>query len=482
MRIEYTELKKAQKECPKKIYDSLSSFSNQDEGGIIIFGIDEESDYAVTGVDDPQKLQKSINEKCKEMEPVVRPFITSTRVEGKTVVAAEIEGMDYSLRPFFYKQKGRIKGSYVRVGDSDESMTETEIYAYDAFKKDLKDDLYTTSDKLFYPDESLIKKYIGLYRANNPNSSLVFTDEDILNFSGVYFEGRPTLAGILVFSQAPQLSFPEYSIICLVVPGKKIGDKSPNGARFLENRRINGSITTMLDEAVAFVARNSRMQTRINEQGKRDDIPEYPIEAVREAILNALIHRDYGPYTRESSIRVAIYDDRLEITSPGGLYGNNTVEQLGVKQIETRNGRLVRILEDLNVTEHRFSGIPTIYNECQKYGFPKPEFISKHGEFTVIFHSGSDLSSLSNHAEEKKIEEEAHEVLQKNNLTEENLLEYCKTPRTRKEISEFFNLRWDSINRKYIRRLLQSGELTLTVPESPRSPYQQFKCVKISDK
>ncbi len=468
------ELKKAQKDCPKKIYDTLSSFSNQDEGGIILFGIDEENGYIVSGVDDPQKLQKSINEKCKEMDPVVRPFITSAKVENKTVVAAEISGVEYSLRPVFYKQKGRLKGSYVRVGDSDEPMTETEVYGYEAFRKNLKDDLYTTCDQLLYPDEALLQKFIKLHRANNPNSSLVFSDDQILHFSGVYYEGYPTLAGTLVFSQAPQLSFPEYSIICLVIPGKQIGDQAPNGARFLENRRINGPIITMLQEAVSFVSQHSRMQTRINKQGERDDIPEYPLEAVREAILNALLHRDYGPYTRESSIRVAMYDDRIEITSPGGLYGNSSVEQLGSKQIETRNGRLVRILEDLNVTEHRFSGIPTMYKECRKYGFPEPEFISKHGEFTVILRSGSVRPSVQSASNDLNDDAKTDRPVVTVSTIEEKILNFCSIPRSRKEISDFTGLKWDTLNRKYICHLIQNEKLELTLPETPRSPKQQY--------
>ena len=70
------ELKKAQNECPKRLYDTLSAFSNQDEGGVIIFGIDEENGYAETGVYDPQDLQRKINAQCLQMEPVVRPLLT----------------------------------------------------------------------------------------------------------------------------------------------------------------------------------------------------------------------------------------------------------------------------------------------------------------------------------------------------------------------------------------------------------------------
>ena len=129
------ELKSAEKGCPQHLYDSFSSFSNQDEGGIIIFGVDEKQDYKEVGVYDPQDIQKKINEQCLQMEPVVRPLLTIIEKDGKFFVSAEIPGVDLADRPVFYKGKGRLKGSYTRVGDSDEPMTEYEIYSYEAYRK-----------------------------------------------------------------------------------------------------------------------------------------------------------------------------------------------------------------------------------------------------------------------------------------------------------------------------------------------------------
>ena len=106
------ELKSAENGCPQHLYDSLSSFSNQDEGGIIIFGIDEKQDYKEVGVYDPQDIQKKINEQCLQMEPIVRALLTVVEKDGKFFVSAEIPGVDLADRPVFYKGKGRLKGSY----------------------------------------------------------------------------------------------------------------------------------------------------------------------------------------------------------------------------------------------------------------------------------------------------------------------------------------------------------------------------------
>ena len=135
------ELKTATKGCPTRLFDTLSSFSNQDEGGILIFGIDETDDYAIKGVYDAQDLQKKVTEQCKQMEPSIRALFTVCEIDGKTVVSAEIPGVDISERPVFYKGVGRIKGSYVRVGESDEPMSEYEIYSYEAFRKRTRDDI-----------------------------------------------------------------------------------------------------------------------------------------------------------------------------------------------------------------------------------------------------------------------------------------------------------------------------------------------------
>ena len=92
------ELKSAEKGCPQHLYDSLSSFSNQDEGGIIIFGINEKQDYKEVGVYDPQDIQKKINEQCLQMEPIVRPLLTVAQKDGKAFVSAEIPGVDLTQK------------------------------------------------------------------------------------------------------------------------------------------------------------------------------------------------------------------------------------------------------------------------------------------------------------------------------------------------------------------------------------------------
>ena len=135
------ELKSARQGCPKRLYDTLSSFSNQDDGGVIVFGVDESNNFEECGVYNPQNLQREINEQCLQMEPIVRPLLTVAEKDGKCFMAAEIPGIDLTDRPCFYKGKGRLKGSYIRSGESDAPMTEYEVYSYEAFRKKYQDDI-----------------------------------------------------------------------------------------------------------------------------------------------------------------------------------------------------------------------------------------------------------------------------------------------------------------------------------------------------
>lgn len=194
------ELKAAGHGCPTRLYDTLSSFSNQDEGGIIIFGVDEKSGYEIIGVYDPQDLQKKITEQCKQMEPMVRALFTVCEVNGKIIVSAEIPGVDVAYRPVFYKGVGRIKGSYIRVGESDEPMSEYEIYSYEAFRKRIRDDIRKVDDaKLQLLDEKRLNDYLTAVKQERRNLSDNVSDEEILELMGVTSDGIPTLAGLMTF-------------------------------------------------------------------------------------------------------------------------------------------------------------------------------------------------------------------------------------------------------------------------------------------
>ena len=453
------ELKSAEYGCPKRLYDTLSSFSNQDDGGMIVFGIDEEKNYKETGVYDAQDIQKKINEQCLQMTPVVRPLITVVEKDGKKFVSAEIPGMDLVERPCYYQGRGQLKGSYTRIGDSDEPMTEYEVYSYEAFRKKYQDDIREVPRATMAAlDQESLNQYITLLKQGKPHL-FSMKDEMIYELVSIKRNSEITLSATLLFSPYPQAYFPQLCITAIVVPGTELGETGLAGERFLDNQRIEGNIQDMLSGALQFVKRNMRTKTIINEKtGQREDRTDYPVTAIREAVINALVHRDYSIHTEGMPIQLIMFQDRLEIRNPGGIYGRMRVDQLGKVQPDTRNPVLASALEVMHITENRYSGIPTIRMEMDRYQLEQPEFVDERGSFIVRLYNKTKEKTEAIHTEEAM-----------------DLILFCRTPRTRKEICEYLGL--TSVTyaiQKHVLPLVEAGQLKMSLPDKPKSPRQLY--------
>lgn len=453
------ELKAAHVDCPKRLYDTLSSFSNQDSGGILLFGVDETKSFEVVGVYDLQSLQKKVTEQCNQMEPLVRAVFTVAEIDGKPVCSAEIPAIDLSERPCYYKGAGRVKGSYIRVGDADLPMTDYELYSYEAFRKHLYDDerpIERASLKVLNQD--VLQRYVLEKRIDRPGFGKLSEPEqyELLNITR---NGTPTLAAVLNFAIYPQGYLPQLGITAIVVPGTEIGSLAEDSARFLDNKRIEGTIAEMVEEALAFCKRNMKTRTVIApDTGLRTDRTEYPINALREIILNALIHRDYSLYTEGTPVQLDFFSDRVEVHSPGCLYGRVTIEQLGHSRPDLRNPALAVMAETLTDSENRYSGIPTIRREMEAYGLPAPVFENRRDEFVVTLYNTPVATDATTPASDS-----------------DTLLDFCKTPRSRKEIADFLKLKTTSYAmQRYVTPLLENGQLKMTNPEHPGSRTQKY--------
>ncbi len=453
----YIEIKAARDGCPK-LFDTLSSFSNQYGGGVIVFGVDEQSGFEVCGVYDPADLQKKIMEQAVQMEPELRPLCTVADINGKTVVSAEIQEIDNELKPCFYKGAGRLKGSYVRVGDGDRHMTEYEVYSYEAFRKKIQDELRVAERaELSDIDTDAHTEYLIAMRRKKPNLANLPNDK-INSLQGFAIDNKPTLAGVMLFSPYPQGFFPQLCVTAVSIQGTEMGADNAVGERFIDNARIDGNIVNMLDETLKFVRKNMKTATYIDPQtGKRADRTEYPVIAVRELILNALVHRDYSNHTDFTPITIKMFSNRIEIENPGGLYGRMTLDRLGKVAADTRNPFLANALEVIDITENRYSGIPTVYSALKNAGLPEPKFESERGVFKVTLYNGTEVISLPSG-------------------NEADLLTFCQTPRSRAEIEKHFKGRL-SINylmTNIVRPLVECGKLKLTIPDKPKSKNQRY--------
>ena len=238
-------------------------------------------------------------------------------------------------------------------------MTDYEIYNLQSYTDDIKEDLRPIKRAEFEDlNQDKIQQYLEKIKDKKPNLSK-FSD---------------------------------------VVPGRKLGDVGELGQRFDDNERVEGTIEEMLDKSLAFVRRNIGTMVIIDDDGKRTDIPHYPMKALREAIANALIHRDYSINTEGSYIYLRIFDDRIEILNPGGLYGNNRIENLGTDNIlDVRNNTIIRLLEETtDIVENRHSGIATMRDEMKKMNLPEPEFENLRGTFKVTFRKEKSDETVKN--------------------------------------------------------------------------------------
>lgn len=290
-------------------------------------------------------------------------------------------------------------------------------------------------------------------------------------------------------------------------PRVELGEIGKFGERFIDNKRIEGTIEQMLEETLSFLQRNMKSKVIINDDGKRINRTEYPIEALREAVANSLIHRDYSIQTENAYISVYMYANRIEIINPGILYGANKIEKLGtITTMECRNPTIVRILEEKGaVIENRHSGIPTMIRGMKKYGLPEPEFYEERNSFKVVFrnnlqnstiHSNSQNSNCGTKCETNDSQNSNCETKCETNDSQNSncetkcetsdsqltinlrikVLKYCKEPRTTKEIMEYLNI----TSKRYvaysiIKPLISAGKLEYTNKNSVNARNQKYK-------
>ena len=478
METDRIEVKTAKGGFPKKCYDTFSSFSNK-YGGLIIFGLSEDKDFATEGVYDVNDLQKQITDLCSDsMEPIIRPDILAFEFEGKNILAVKVEEILQNKKPCYYKPKGIKNGSYTRVGDRDDNMTAYELYSLQSYNDHIFEDTRPSKRATV---EDLNKEQLDLYIEKVKSNKPHFSKNDFnkcLKLCGIIDSNKdqiyPTLAGVMTFGEYPQSFYPQLFVACVVVPGTELGDTGTLGERFIDNKRIEGTIEEMLNGTMNFLRRNMKTSVIIDANGNRTNRTEYPLEALREAVANALIHRDYSTQTENAYISVNMYEDRIEILNPGTLYGTNRLEKLGTATtMESRNPTIVRILEEKgSVIENRHSGIPTMKREMKKYGLPEPEFYEERDSFKVIFRNNITCKQQSDTQGEQVTEQVSEQVLE----YRRQVIDFCILPKSARQIREYLNIKSRNyVSDNIIKPLIKNGKLEQTNKNHLNASNQKYK-------
>lgn len=414
------EAKCARDQLPRRLWETLSAFSNTASGGVIVLGVDEESGFAVTGIGPAAKLQADLASLCADqMEPPLRPLIQLWEIEGETVLSAEIPELSPEQKPCYYKGGGLPNGAFVRVGDGDRRLSPYEVQALFESRGQPQHDAEpvpgTSVDDL---DRELIEPMLRRFRDREGAPYRNWPDERILRTLKVLVPDEDgqvvaSVMGWLCFAPYPQERFPNLCVTFARYPTPVAGETGPGGERFLDNVRIEGPVPQMVVETMRALKRN--MQRRGIIQGLfREDMWEYPETVLREAIVNALGHRDYSPQARGAQVQVHMFPDRLEVLSPGGLFGPIQPDQLGEVGVQSsRNAHLMRVLEELPppgerrpLCENRGTGLVSMLEQLRRAGMSPPRFDLTLTRFRLVLpnHTLYDeatlrwIESLTRHA------------------------------------------------------------------------------------
>lgn len=390
------EAKRAEGGLPRSSRETLSSFSNTPGGGTLIFGLDEAANFQAIGLADPSRLIADLGSMCRdELAPPLQPTIEIVELDGRAIVVADIPELPKSQKPCYVRSAGLERGSYLRVGESDRRLTSEEVQQVVADRGQPQFDQEVVLEASIADlAPTAVNSYVSRVRQSNPR---IFADESaevILRMTKVVATGsdgdeHPTLGGLLALGRYPQQFFPQLNVTFVHYP-TTTGESASDGVRFLDNVSIDGPIPGMATDALNAIRRNMTRRALITGEGRKD-MWEYPPEALREAVVNALVHRDLSPGSRGSQVQIEMYPDRLRIMNSGGLFGAVDIDRLGEEgRSSARNGLLMKLLEEVEVPdeertvcENRGSGIRAMMSALRQAGMSPPRFKDRTTSFEV---------------------------------------------------------------------------------------------------
>jgi ATP-dependent DNA helicase RecG len=378
------EAKDGRRGIPTRIYESLSGLGNRRGGGTIIFGLEDATFRPLPGLD-IAKTQADLSAYVdQKMSYPLRLEFTPVLIGEATILAAVVPECPPAHKPVYYRPKNLIGGSYLRVGNSNHELSDPEVRAIlRSTDRDDTDASPLTGATIEDLSAELVDAYRAVLRQRRPDTALLGLDQVdlLLALQAVVRVGEaivPTVCGMLFFGRDPQRWLPGAFTAFLQFAGTEIG--SGTGPAYLDNVRIAGTIPAIVEEARRLIFARIRKRALL-EGFVRREIPEYPDWAYREAVVNAVAHRDYG--VTGGHIQVRLFSDRIEVQSPGGLFGTVSEQNIEFEQ-STRNHAVVRLLVDYGLVEQRGIGINRMVQSMLEAGLGRPQFRDSLTSFQVV--------------------------------------------------------------------------------------------------
>ena len=455
----------------------LVAFANT-AGGRILLGVRD--DGTVKGIADTNELRARIQNIARNCDPPVK--ILLQRIGKVTVV---------TVRESDAKPVQCSDGFFWRQGAVTQKLSRDEIRDFFRSEEVIRFDLSLCS-KFRYPQDFDREKYDAWLRLSGitgrPKAEDVLVNIEAAERSGGSLIFRN--AGVLFFARKVRHFFNQAYITCLLAKG---ADK----VHVLDRKDFDGGIVADIEDAMRFIERNTRTAWRIKGL-RRQDIPEYPMNALREAITNAVMHRDW--FMEGANVFVEIYTDRIEISSPGGLPKGMKLSDLGHKSVR-RNALIADLLHRIDFIEKAGTGIKRIRDEARVQGCPEPLF-EETGFVTATFfpnpevraQAGGQPAGAPELVGTKSALSQAHDGAHE---TEDSTASVPQVPRkypastpqvlailkaaasgekTREELQIVAEIKdREHFRKEYLEALLSAELLERTIPDKPRSPKQRYR-------
>lgn len=362
----------------EKYMKTVVAFANG-KGGKLVFGV-ENGTWAVTGFSKEEVFQKmdaitnAIFDSC---EPKITPNIAVQEIDGKAIIVVEIiPGMQ---RPYYIKSQGIMDGTYIRVAGTtrhaeryrvQELIMEGTNRSFDQMEREQtvsEKEIAAFCEKMYQHALKLAETDTAREQIQKVGKNQLLSWKLLVERDGTY---HPTNGYLLL--DGDMAEFPDAAIQCAVFKGV-VRDI------FITRKEFTGPIYEQIEDAYNFVLQHIDLGSRI-EGIARQDYYELPVKTIREMISNAVCHRSY---LSPGKIQVALYDDRLEVTSPGMLDSEITIEKMKSGLSKIRNRGIAAAFSYMNIVEAWGSGIPKMFREAKEYGLREPELIDMGSDFRI---------------------------------------------------------------------------------------------------
>ena len=384
----------------KEVIESIVAFANA-RGGKVLIGVDDSGQ--IVGVEvAKESLVNWINQIKQNTSPSIIPNIEIVEVDKKNVVVIEVK--EYPIKPVSYKHKYLL-----RRKNSNHVMSMEEIANEYLKTKNSSWDYYIDTFKGF-SDISLEKVENFIYKIETAfKKSFEDTPMQVMQKYGLIRDDKITFGAYLLFAK-------DFCLISGIQAGR-----FKTSTDIIDTISLNSDILSEIDELMIFIRKHLMVEYIITGNPQREERYDYPLDAIREIVLNMIVHRDY----RDSSDSVVkIFDDRIEFFNPGDLYDGLTVEKLISNKYEskTRNKLIALMFKECGLIEKYGSGISRVKKLCDEHGIVEPKFEEMQKGFKVTVYKKKLNLKTTQKTTQKTTKEKILEFLSEDNkLTREGL-------------------------------------------------------------